>query len=83
MSLPVFSIAATGEEKENFTAKALDLSLKYKFVTPLTSMVVTKPEGNENQAAIADKPTEGTDIFTVLSKLFSCSSEERLVWAQF
>eukprot|EP00076_Gallus_gallus_P046431 XP_414253.4 inter-alpha-trypsin inhibitor heavy chain H3 isoform X1 [Gallus gallus] len=51
-------IAATGEEKENFTAKALDLSLKYKFVTPLTSMVVTKPEGNENQAAIADKPTE-------------------------
>lgn len=83
MSLPVFSIAATGEEKENFTAKALDLSLKYKFVTPLTSMVVTKPEGNENQAAIADKPTEGTDIFTVLSKLFSCSSKERLVWAQF
>lgn len=46
-------------------------------------MVVTKPEDDENQAAIADKPTEGTDIFTVLSKLLSCSSEERLVWAQF
>uniref|UniRef100_A0A8D0EN65 Inter-alpha-trypsin inhibitor heavy chain H3 n=1 Tax=Strix occidentalis caurina TaxID=311401 RepID=A0A8D0EN65_STROC len=32
-------IAATGEKKENLTAEALDLSLKYKFVTPLTSMV--------------------------------------------
>uniref|UniRef100_A0A8C2SWJ9 Inter-alpha-trypsin inhibitor heavy chain H3 n=1 Tax=Coturnix japonica TaxID=93934 RepID=A0A8C2SWJ9_COTJA len=51
-------IAAKGEEKENLTAEALDLSLKYNFVTPLTSMVVTKPE-DENQAAIADKPTEG------------------------
>nr|XP_009510918.1 PREDICTED: inter-alpha-trypsin inhibitor heavy chain H3 [Phalacrocorax carbo] len=51
-------IAATGEEKENLTAKALDLSLKYKFVTPLTSMVVTKPEDFDNQDGIADKPTE-------------------------
>ncbi|NXJ11419.1 ITIH3 inhibitor, partial [Odontophorus gujanensis] len=73
-------IAATGEEKENFTAEALDLSLKYKFVTPLTSMVVTKPE-DENQAEIADKPTEGKDIVTVLLKLLSCSSKERLVWS--
>ncbi|NXC70222.1 ITIH3 inhibitor, partial [Anhinga anhinga] len=52
-------IAATGEEKENLTAKALDLSLKYKFVTPLTSMVVTKPEDFDNQDGIADKPIEG------------------------
>ncbi|KAM6248124.1 inter-alpha-trypsin inhibitor heavy chain H3-like [Spheniscus humboldti] len=51
-------IAATGEEKENFTAEALDLSLKYKFVTPLTSMVVTKPEDYGNQDGIADKPIE-------------------------
>uniref|UniRef100_A0A8C6W6N5 Inter-alpha-trypsin inhibitor heavy chain H3 n=1 Tax=Nannospalax galili TaxID=1026970 RepID=A0A8C6W6N5_NANGA len=50
---------AYGEEKENLTAQALELSLKYNFVTPLTSMVVTKPEDNENQAAIADKPGEG------------------------
>uniref|UniRef100_A0A8C4V4R8 Inter-alpha-trypsin inhibitor heavy chain H3 n=1 Tax=Falco tinnunculus TaxID=100819 RepID=A0A8C4V4R8_FALTI len=54
----LFSIAATGEEKENLTAEALDLSLKYKFVTPLTSMVVTKPEDYDNQDGIADKPTE-------------------------
>ncbi|NXI56823.1 ITIH3 inhibitor, partial [Chloroceryle aenea] len=52
-------IAATGEEKENLTAEALDLSLKYKFVTPLTSMVVTKPEDYDNQDGIADKPIEG------------------------
>uniref|UniRef100_A0A8C5V0L4 Inter-alpha-trypsin inhibitor heavy chain H3 n=1 Tax=Microcebus murinus TaxID=30608 RepID=A0A8C5V0L4_MICMU len=47
---------AHGEEKEKLTAQALDLSLKYHFVTPLTSMVVTKPEDNED---IADKPGEG------------------------
>ncbi|XP_039209823.1 inter-alpha-trypsin inhibitor heavy chain H3-like isoform X2 [Crotalus tigris] len=49
---------AQGAEKENITAKALELSLKYKFVTPLTSMVVTKPEGNEEREAVADKPIE-------------------------
>ncbi|NXP86413.1 ITIH3 inhibitor, partial [Passerina amoena] len=58
-------ITATGEEKENLTAQALALSLKYKFVTPLTSMVVTKPEEDENEEGIADKPTEGIDIFTI------------------
>ncbi|XP_006876119.1 PREDICTED: inter-alpha-trypsin inhibitor heavy chain H3 [Chrysochloris asiatica] len=50
---------AQGEEKENLTAQALELSLKYHFVTPLTSMVVTKPEDNDDQTAIADKPGEG------------------------
>uniref|UniRef100_A0A8C9L6D4 Inter-alpha-trypsin inhibitor heavy chain H3 n=1 Tax=Serinus canaria TaxID=9135 RepID=A0A8C9L6D4_SERCA len=59
-------ITATGEEKENLTAQALALSLKYKFVTPLTSMVVTKPEENGNEERIADKPTEGIDIFTIV-----------------
>ncbi|KAM7064179.1 inter-alpha-trypsin inhibitor heavy chain H3 [Molossus nigricans] len=51
---------ARGDEKENLTAQALDLSLKYHFVTPLTSMVVTKPEDFENQMDIADKPGEGS-----------------------
>ncbi|KFP56831.1 Inter-alpha-trypsin inhibitor heavy chain H3, partial [Cathartes aura] len=64
-------IAATGEEKENLTADALDLSLKYKFVTPLTSMVVTKPEDYDNQDGIANKPIEGIDIFTILLYLRS------------
>ncbi|XP_062401903.1 inter-alpha-trypsin inhibitor heavy chain H3-like [Sardina pilchardus] len=48
------------EERANATAEALDLSLKYSFVTPLTSMVVTKPENEENpdDVLIADKLTE-------------------------
>ncbi|XP_036286773.1 inter-alpha-trypsin inhibitor heavy chain H3 isoform X3 [Pipistrellus kuhlii] len=50
---------AHGSEKENLTAQALELSLKYHFVTPLTSMVVTKPEDSDNQMDIADKPGEG------------------------
>uniref|UniRef100_A0A4X1VLY0 Inter-alpha-trypsin inhibitor heavy chain H3 n=1 Tax=Sus scrofa TaxID=9823 RepID=A0A4X1VLY0_PIG len=54
---------AQGKEKETLTAQALDLSLKYHFVTPLTSMVVTKPEDNENQTAIADKPGEALSPF--------------------
>ena len=37
----------SGEEKEAVRKMALDLSLKYSFVTPLTSMVVNKPEGED------------------------------------
>ncbi|XP_066526190.1 inter-alpha-trypsin inhibitor heavy chain H3-like [Hoplias malabaricus] len=50
----------TAEEKASATAEALELSLKYNFVTPLTSMVVTKPETEEKpeEAFIADKLTE-------------------------
>ncbi|NWQ70366.1 ITIH3 inhibitor, partial [Neopipo cinnamomea] len=69
-------IAATGEEKANLTAEALALSLKYKFVTPLTSMVVTKPEENDSEDMIADKPTEGIDVFIILLHLKAkCSSD--------
>ncbi|XP_036414974.1 inter-alpha-trypsin inhibitor heavy chain H3-like [Colossoma macropomum] len=45
------------EEKEAAKKEALDLSLKYKFVTPLTSMVVTKP--HEEDTHVAHKPKEG------------------------
>lgn len=40
------------------------MSLKYDFVTPLTSMVVTKPETEEGQSSplIADKLTEGKGV---------------------
>ncbi|EMP39755.1 Inter-alpha-trypsin inhibitor heavy chain H3, partial [Chelonia mydas] len=48
-------ISAQEEKRKNLAAEALELSLKYKFVTPLTSMVVTKPE---DKATIADKPVE-------------------------
>uniref|UniRef100_A0A673FJF1 Inter-alpha-trypsin inhibitor heavy chain H3-like n=1 Tax=Sinocyclocheilus rhinocerous TaxID=307959 RepID=A0A673FJF1_9TELE len=46
-----------GEEKEDEKEEALQLSLKYQFVTPLTSMVVTKPQ--EGEVEVADKPKEG------------------------
>ncbi|CAG2257168.1 Inter alpha-trypsin inhibitor, heavy chain 4,Inter-alpha-trypsin inhibitor heavy chain H3,Inter-alpha-trypsin inhibitor heavy chain H4 [Mytilus edulis] len=39
------AIGETNElEKKNLNDRALAMSLKYKFVTPLTSMVVTKPD---------------------------------------
>uniref|UniRef100_A0A672I2I0 Inter-alpha-trypsin inhibitor heavy chain H3 n=1 Tax=Salarias fasciatus TaxID=181472 RepID=A0A672I2I0_SALFA len=63
----------TGESdvKANATAKALEMSLDYHFVTPLTSMVVTKPE-TENKTGeplIANKLTEATffQLRTMLS----------------
>ncbi|XP_056128493.1 uncharacterized protein LOC130106414 [Rhinichthys klamathensis goyatoka] len=50
-------VLLNGLEKDNAKKEALKLSLKYKFVTPLTSMVVTKPQGQEMQ--VAHKPKEG------------------------
>ncbi|XP_048029066.1 inter-alpha-trypsin inhibitor heavy chain H3-like isoform X4 [Megalobrama amblycephala] len=48
-----------GQEKEDEEKEALKLSLKYQFVTPLTSMVVTKPQ--EDEVEVADKPKEGKE----------------------
>ncbi|XP_035517597.1 inter-alpha-trypsin inhibitor heavy chain H3-like [Morone saxatilis] len=50
----------TQQEKDAATAKALDMALRYSFVTPLTSMVVTKPETEDgpDSPLIADKLTE-------------------------
>uniref|UniRef100_A0A3Q3LCB1 Uncharacterized protein n=1 Tax=Mastacembelus armatus TaxID=205130 RepID=A0A3Q3LCB1_9TELE len=45
------------ESKEEEMKKALALSLKYNFVTPLTSMVVTKPQGENTE--VLHKPKEG------------------------
>ncbi|KAG9483685.1 hypothetical protein GDO78_009549 [Eleutherodactylus coqui] len=50
---------ADSSEEANLTAQALELSLKFKFVTPLTSMVVTKPEEKDKEEElIADKYVE-------------------------
>ncbi|XP_072308416.1 inter-alpha-trypsin inhibitor heavy chain H3-like [Eucyclogobius newberryi] len=46
----------SGPEKEKVKKEAMDLSLKYSFVTPLTSMVVTKPPGEDS--AVLNKPKE-------------------------
>ncbi|XP_028302259.1 inter-alpha-trypsin inhibitor heavy chain H3-like [Gouania willdenowi] len=54
------SESSTQHEKASATAKALEMSLRYSFVTPLTSMVVTKPETEDgaDNSFIADKLTE-------------------------
>uniref|UniRef100_A0A8C5E6C4 Inter-alpha-trypsin inhibitor heavy chain H3 n=1 Tax=Gouania willdenowi TaxID=441366 RepID=A0A8C5E6C4_GOUWI len=51
------SKSGSSDEKTNATAKALEMSLQYSFVTPLTSMVVTKPETEDgtDSPLIADK----------------------------
>ncbi|XP_052504456.1 inter-alpha-trypsin inhibitor heavy chain H4 isoform X2 [Budorcas taxicolor] len=50
-------VFALDAEKQALEARALSLSLSYSFVTPLTSMVITKPEGQE-QSQVAEKPVE-------------------------
>ncbi len=59
----LFNCSKTGaaDVKANASAKALDMSLQYSFVTPLTSMVVIKPETEDgtDSPLIADKLTEG------------------------
>ncbi|XP_040214609.1 inter-alpha-trypsin inhibitor heavy chain H3-like isoform X2 [Rana temporaria] len=56
-------ISVEGEEKKNVTEKALNLSLKYNFVTPLTSLVVTRPEEEDeaNKHLVATKPNENDE----------------------
>ncbi|KAM4722829.1 inter-alpha-trypsin inhibitor heavy chain H3-like [Rhinophrynus dorsalis] len=57
-------IVAEGEHKEHLKAQALSLSLKYNFVTPLSSMVVTKPERKGNQSVVAEKMNEEEEVET-------------------
>ncbi|XP_061583174.1 inter-alpha-trypsin inhibitor heavy chain H3-like [Cololabis saira] len=47
----------SGPEKEEVKKETSELSLKYNFVTPLTSMVVTKPQGENTE--VLHKPKEG------------------------
>ncbi|XP_071465322.1 inter-alpha-trypsin inhibitor heavy chain H4 isoform X2 [Marmota flaviventris] len=50
-------VSASEAESQVLKDRALNLSLEYNFVTPLTSMVVTKPEGQE-QSQVAEKAVE-------------------------
>ncbi|XP_041836771.1 inter-alpha-trypsin inhibitor heavy chain H3-like [Melanotaenia boesemani] len=51
------ALLLSGAEKEKVKKEALELSLKYSFVTPHTSMVVTKPQGENTD--VLHKPKEG------------------------
>ncbi|XP_073447643.1 inter-alpha-trypsin inhibitor heavy chain H3-like isoform X3 [Aquarana catesbeiana] len=58
-------ISAEGAEKRNITEEALKLCLKYGFVTPLTSMVITTPEDdNDGRKVVANKPKEDDDALS-------------------
>ncbi|XP_072505853.1 inter-alpha-trypsin inhibitor heavy chain H4-like isoform X2 [Notamacropus eugenii] len=65
------AVSTSGDRQKNLESRALDLSLKFSFVTPLTSMVVTKPEG-QDQAQVVSTPVE-TDSKTIRSRLASKS----------
>ncbi|XP_070246847.1 inter-alpha-trypsin inhibitor heavy chain H4-like isoform X1 [Myotis yumanensis] len=54
-------VSASDADKQALETQALGLSLNYSFVTPLTSMVVTKPEGQE-QSQVAEKPVENGKV---------------------
>ncbi|XP_070246854.1 inter-alpha-trypsin inhibitor heavy chain H4-like [Myotis yumanensis] len=54
-------VSASNADKQTLETQALGLSLNYSFVTPLTSMVVTKPEGQE-QSQVAEKPVENGKV---------------------
>ncbi|XP_051840847.1 inter-alpha-trypsin inhibitor heavy chain H4-like [Antechinus flavipes] len=55
------AISASGDKQNNLEARALNLSLKFNFVTPLTSMVVTKPE-DQDKAQVVSKPVEADNL---------------------
>ncbi|XP_044529144.1 inter-alpha-trypsin inhibitor heavy chain H1 [Gracilinanus agilis] len=50
--------ANSEKEKNDLSAKVVEVARKYKFVTPLTSIVITKPGDPDDRIAIADKPGE-------------------------
>ena len=51
-------ISDDAAEKEELEERALDLSLKYHFVTPLTSLVVVKPDGSNDTTSKKTKENE-------------------------
>ncbi|XP_066553712.1 inter-alpha-trypsin inhibitor heavy chain H3 isoform X2 [Amia ocellicauda] len=56
-------LLVSDEEKAQVRGRALELSMLYNFVTPLTSMVVTKPEdGQSSGPQVAEKPKEEQDL---------------------
>uniref|UniRef100_A0A669DGS4 Inter-alpha-trypsin inhibitor heavy chain 3 n=1 Tax=Oreochromis niloticus TaxID=8128 RepID=A0A669DGS4_ORENI len=71
------SKSGTPDEKANTTAKALDMSLQYSFVTPLTSMVVTKPETEDSTKAIyvhCERPSLNRGVLRSLPRRLNAHS---------
>uniref|UniRef100_A0AAR2JZN5 Inter-alpha-trypsin inhibitor heavy chain 3 n=1 Tax=Pygocentrus nattereri TaxID=42514 RepID=A0AAR2JZN5_PYGNA len=69
-----------GQEKEAARKEALDLSLKYTFVTPLTSMVVMKPQDQDVQ--VAQKFLSSSCLFSVRFLISSTGQLKPLCYDQ-
>ncbi|XP_030584718.1 inter-alpha-trypsin inhibitor heavy chain H3-like [Archocentrus centrarchus] len=67
-----FRLQLSGPEKEKVKKEALELSLKYNFVTPLTSMVVTKPPGENTD--VLHKPGRWSSVGQSVSRKYFSSS---------
>lgn len=50
-----------GEEEAELSAKILDMSLAYQFVTPLTSMTMSGMKDKDGLVPVIDKPEEGME----------------------
>ncbi|XP_006917737.1 inter-alpha-trypsin inhibitor heavy chain H1 [Pteropus alecto] len=57
-----------GEEKANLSAKALQMSLAYQFVTPLTSMIMRGMVDEDGLQPIIDKPPENSQPLEMLGQ---------------
>ncbi|XP_040891037.1 inter-alpha-trypsin inhibitor heavy chain H3 isoform X6 [Toxotes jaculatrix] len=66
-------------EKEKVKKEALELSLKYSFVTPLTSMVVTKPPGENTDVLHKPKEGETPELELGLVQAYQKASSPRLI----
>ncbi|XP_033096350.1 inter-alpha-trypsin inhibitor heavy chain H3-like [Anneissia japonica] len=57
-------ISNSGAEKEELKQQALELSLEYHFVTPLTSLIVVKPEEDKPEyiASNEEEQKEEDDV---------------------
>lgn len=57
--LQKLKIALTQEETDDLYERALELSLKYRFVTPLTSLVVVQPKKTNKAKSKDENKDEG------------------------
>ena len=69
-------ISDDAEEKEEFEERALNLSLKYHFVTPLTSLVVVKPDGSNDTTS--EKTEENEPEEADLSSMYQHPGRSRM-----
>nr|XP_020827213.1 inter-alpha-trypsin inhibitor heavy chain H4-like isoform X2 [Phascolarctos cinereus] len=56
------AVSASGTAQQSLKARALDLSLSFSFVTPLTCMVVNQPDQGQPQLAVKSVETDHGEL---------------------